>query len=235
MERRARQLALGMASLAALLLLWLVGNGSHAFAGGATRSLVVVTRDLAPGELIQRAALDFRDLPEAYVEDRHIAAEDVERLIGMRATTPVVGGASLLWTDLDAGRPGRTLSGLVQVGMRALSLPELGFDGLLRPGDRADVLFTPRVPEDGSPDDQPTVTLLENVLVLGVGRELGTEVGRPAREAAAEAGRVTLSVSPREAQRIAHTQGRGTLRLSLRNPHDVAVAEVFEHEDRGEP
>lgn len=233
MERRARQLALGMALAAVLLLLWLLGQGS-ALAGSATRSLVVVTRDLAPGEVIQRAALDFRDLPEAFVEDRHIAADDVERLIGMRVNTAVVGGSSLLWTDLDAGRAGRTLSGLVQVGMRALSLAELGFDGLLRPGDRADVLFTPRVPEDGSLDDQPTVTLLENVLVLSVGRELSADVSR--RDAAPDGeARVTLSVSPHDAQRVAHTVGRGTLRLLLRNPHDVAVAEVFDSEDRGQP
>ncbi|HEX5655710.1 MAG TPA: Flp pilus assembly protein CpaB [Polyangiales bacterium] len=216
MQRKASLLALAISLVAALLLLWMLGRPL-----GATRSVVVVTRDVAPGQPIVRPMLDFRDLPEAFVEERHIPAESVERALGMRATASVASGATLLWTDLDTARAGKAVSGLVQVGMRALALPGAGAEHWLQPGDRVDVLFTPRVPDDGSPDEQASVVLLENTLVLAVGAE----------DKDAE---VTLSVNPREALRIVHTQGRGALRLTLRNPHDVAVAEVFD-DPRGAP
>lgn len=220
MQRKASLLALLISLVAALLLLWMLGRGPLA----ATHTVLVVTRDLAPGEPIERGVLDFRDLPEAYVEERHVPAESIERVLGMRMTARVTSGASLLWTDLEAVKPERAMSGLVQVGMRALSLParEVAVSGGLHGGDRVDVLFTPRVPEDGSPDEQPSVVLLENALVLAVD------------SANEERGEVTLSVRPPEALRIAHTTGRGALRLSVRNPHDVAVAEVFDGA-RGEP
>jgi pilus assembly protein CpaB len=228
MQRKASLLALAISLVAALLLLWMLGRGPL----GATRSVLVVTRDLAPGELIARPGLDSRDLPEAYVEDRHIPAESLERVLGMRMTASVASGTTLLWTDLDVARPGRAVSSLLQVGMRAIALPaaEVGAERWLQPGDRVDVLFTPRVPEDGSPDEQPSVALLENTLVLAVGSKLAAED----KASDTDTGEVTLSVNPREALRVAHTQGRGALRLALRNPHDVAVAEVFD-DARGQP
>ncbi len=213
MQRKVSLLALGISVVAALLLLWMLGRGPL----GTTRSVLVITRDLVAGDAITRAVLDTRDLPEAYVEERHIPAENIARVLGVHLASNVASGASLLWSDLDA-RPVRELSGLVQVGRRALSLPMMGAESWLHAGDRVDVLFTPNVPEDGSPDEQPSVVLLENALVLAV----------------EDKGAVTVSVNPREALRIAHTQGRGALQLALRNPHDVAMAEVFE-DTRGTP
>lgn len=215
MQRKASLLALAISVVAALLLLWMLGRPL-----GATRSVLVVTRDVASGQPLARPMLDFRDLPEGFIEERHIPAENIDRVLGMRASSNLASGATLLWTDLDAEHP-RAVAGLVQVGMRALSLParELGAQRWLQAGDRVDVLFTPRVPEDGTPDEQASVALLENALVLAVG---------------GEEGEVTLSVNPRDALRIVHTQGRGALRLALRNPHDVAVAEVFD-DARGAP
>ena len=118
-----------------------LGRHEAELAGGAARTLLVVTRDLALGEVISRAALDFRDLPERYVEERHIEARDLERVLGTRAATAVTSGSSLLWSDLDDLQERHTLSSLVRAGKRAFMLPEreVSFDGLLRPGDRVDV------------------------------------------------------------------------------------------------
>ncbi len=188
--------------------------------GGAPQAVVMVARDLALGEVITEGALSLHALPEQYVEERHIAGSDIARVIGTRATVAVRSGASLLWSDLDVMQAGRTLSSLVRTGMRAFSLPDgaASFDGLLRPGDRVDVLFTVR-------DDDAalaTRTLLQNVLVLTVGGDLGA----PAAEAdkgRRESHGVTLSVTPAQAQELAFTEGRGRLRLSLRNPEDLVT------------
>jgi pilus assembly protein CpaB len=184
-------------------------------AGGRPIPVLMVTRDLGMGEVISRGALDVRELPESYVEERHILADDLERVLGSHVTAAVGGGAALLWSDLDTMQEGRTLSGFVRVGMRAFALPErdVSFDGLLRPGDRVDVLFTP---SDGS----ASTTLLRNILVLTVGQDLGQDLdGTEGRTS----GRVALSVTPEQAELLADREDDGRLRLTLRNPQDALV------------
>jgi pilus assembly protein CpaB len=194
-------------------------------AGGAPQQVLMVTRDLALGELVTRSVLDTKELPEAFVEARHIMAEDLERVVGTRVTSSVESGSSLLWTDLDTMQDGRTLSGLVRVGMRAYTLPErdVTFDGLLRPGDRVDVLFTP------TDKKLEATTLLTSALVLTVGRDLGEG---DKKEKDLRAGRVTLSVTPAQAELLAQREGTGRFRLSLRNPQDaVALDDKPEERD----
>lgn len=190
-------------------------------AGGEPKPVVIATRDIGLGEVITRASLDLRELPERYLEERHIEEVDLERIVGTRATTAIASGASLLWTDLDVSPAGRTLSGLVRGGMRAFTLPQsdVSFDGLLRPGDRVDVLFTPAEPS------ARTTTLIENAIVLTVGGDLGDGQEDGERP---DGGRVTLSVRVEQAQLLAHSEQRGALHLALRNPQDLVVAEGAE-------
>jgi pilus assembly protein CpaB len=222
--RITRKVALtAVAALAAALLVGLalppfLTRHARELRDGTPRSVVVLARDLALGEPIARAALDFRDLPERYLEERHIEAHDLERVVGARAAAAVPSGSALLWSDLQLTAPGRTLAALVRTGKRAFTLPDgdVGFVGLLRPGDRVDVLFTPV--------DAGTITLLQNVLVLTVGNELGGDgEASPARARSSE--RVTLSVDLAQAQLLAASEGRGALRLALRNPQDLALVE----------
>jgi len=187
--------------------------------GGPPQALVALTRDISPGEVITRASLTLRAIPERYVEERHIAGSELERIVGARASTLLRGGSNLLWTDLDVMEAGRSLSSLVRTGMRAFSMPggAASFDGLLRPGDRVDVLLT-------LSDEQPirTATLLQNLLVLTVGSDLGS--AEDAHGSTPRAGEgATLSVTPAQAEVLAKAEGQGRLRLSLRNPQDLVT------------
>jgi pilus assembly protein CpaB len=215
---KATLLALGAALLGVGCLHVYLARYEHEVAGGAQHSVLVLTRDLAPGTVISRAALDYRDLPERYLEERHIEGRDLARVLGARASTALASGSTLLWSDLESARADHSLAGLVRVGMRAYALAarELRFDGLLRPGDRVDVLFTP--PGSG------TRTLLQNVLVLTVGGELTRDLGedhRSPREGAA----ITLSLALEQAQQLAQSEGQGALRLVLRNPQDFSLVD----------
>jgi pilus assembly protein CpaB len=212
-------LSLGCTLLGASGLHLYLARYEREVGGGEPKGVVVATRDIALGDVITRAALDTRELPERYVEERHIAFEDLAHVLGARATSAVSSGAALLWSDLDVAQDQGTLAALVRTGMRAFTLPErdVTFDGLLRPGDRVDVLFTPA---EGS---EPTSTLLQSALVLTVGRDLG-RAGGAAASLAERAARVTLSVSPVQAQRLASAERRGSLRLALRNPQDFVIS-----------
>jgi pilus assembly protein CpaB len=160
------------------------------------------------------------------VEERHIPASDVEQIIGANATEAVKANESLLWTDMAVLQAGsRRLSDLVQEGMRAITVRNRtgAFGGLLRPGDRVDLLFT-EGGKFGENEARATSTLLQNLLVLAVGSNLGgSEQGD--RPEGVATGRVTLGVTAEQGQLIAQAEHQGQLRLVLRNPDDIVLLE----------
>ncbi len=216
MSRQAKGAAAVAAIAGALSFHFYLRRFELEMAGGIPRAVVMATQDLALGEVITRGALDVKELPESYVEERHISGDDLERVLGARVTSAIQGGGALLWSDLDTMQDGRTLSGLVRVGMRgyALNQRDANFDGLLRPGDRVDVVFTP------AEEMKAASILLSNVLVLTVGGDLGQDGTEVMREAG---GRITLSVTPEQATALAAHEREGRLRLTLRNPQDALV------------
>ena len=111
----------------------------------------------------------------------------------------------------------------------ALDGRRTSFDGLIRPGDRVDLLFSAAADRGGAGE---TVTLLQNLLVMSVGGDLEaapegqTEDGK--RHAAfrfLRGGAVTVSATVEQAQVITQAQLRGKLTLTLRNPDDVTIVE----------
>jgi Flp pilus assembly protein CpaB len=104
--------------------------------------------------------------------------------------------------------------------MRAVSIDgrAADFDGLLRPGDRVDVLFT-----EG--EATSTHTILQNVLVLSVGSDIAAVDETSGRTSTARGGTVTLAVSSEGAQIVTQAKSHGRLTLSLRNADDIAVVD----------
>jgi len=189
--------------------------------GGPSIPVVVAAQDILPGTTIDRSMLLVRNLPQAYVQQRHIRASDVEMVLGANTGIEIKTNESLLWTDLSTTQHGRrSLSALVQEGMRAISIkaPRSAFAGLVRPGDRVDLLFTASS-QFGIAKVQPTSTLLQNLLVLAIGSDIGGD-DDPSQ---ISTGQVTLSVTVEQGQLVTQAEHRGTLRLVLRNPNDIVL------------
>ena len=130
-----------------------------------------------------------------------------------------------MWSDLAELRgPARTLSMLVQKGMRAVSVSAKtsSFDGLLRPGDRVDVLFTPG---QNGVESGPTGLLLQNLLVLSVGSDVGRADEAP-KDRLSRGNSVTLSTTVEQAQLVTQAKERGRLTLTLRNSSDITLVEA---------
>ena len=97
---------------------------------------------------------------------------------------------------------------------------------MVKPNDHVDVIGTFDFPGDGGSERKTelvTCTILQNVLVLAVGRE--TAKSRTASAGLSGAySTVTLEVTPREAEMLAFAeQIRGRLVLTLRNRNDTST------------
>jgi pilus assembly protein CpaB len=195
-------------------------------AGGAKVPILVAAKDAPAGTLLTQQQLVIRDIPEAYLDSRTVRVSDTKQVVGQRLSVGLKAQQSLLWSDLTAFTDqGRLLSSLVEKGLRAVEIDSKvsNFDGLLRPGDRVDLLFTA---SDNAEGHRATVTLLQNLLVLSVGgvmeRRDDDESGR--RHYNGGQG-VTLSATLAQSQIVTQAKTRGELTLTLRNPDDVKVVE----------
>jgi pilus assembly protein CpaB len=222
------KIALVIAAVAALVglgLLWLyMKRFEEEASGGPPINVVMATQDIPLGTVLTSEMMAIRPMPSVFVEERHIRAEDMEDVIGVRVSLGVKANESILWTDLaTTAAESRNLSGLIREGMRAVTIRAdvtSNFGGLLRPGDRVDVLITATRAEGGG--ERVTAPLLQNLIVLAVGQDTGGDdrvrAGPPESE-------VTLGVTIEQAQILTYARQAGVLTLVLRNFVDIAILE----------
>ena len=227
MTRKAIIAAIACAVAGLVMLFLYMQRFEEEASGGPPVMVLIATRDIPLGTAITEEMLARHRLPQSYVEDRHIPASEARRILGVRVTSGVQGGESLLWTDrATTSEQRRDLSGLVRRGMRAITIRadiSSSFGGLLRAGDRVDMLLTVEREED----QHLTMPLLQNLLVLASGQDTGGQP-RPGQRRSTNAGsvsQVTLSVTLEQSAVVALAERQGRLTLVLRNPDDIEVVE----------
>ncbi len=240
MNTKALIIAIGAAALGLVLLLLYKQRFEAEASGGVPVRVLIAVQDIPLGAALSENMMGYRLIPQAYLEDRFIRYSDVRRIIGVRVSNGLRANQTVMWTDLaTASDARRDLSSLVSTGMRAITVRAditNSFGGLLRPGDRVDVLGT--LSRTGGETDRVTIPLLQNVLVLAAGRDTGGEAqrqtvnGTATTNAPVEISQITLSVSMEEAQLLTYAADRGGaggrhtgLTLVLRNPEDIAILE----------
>ncbi len=187
--------------------------------GGPKVAVLVASKNIPVGSSLKEDFVGVRHVPQAYLEERHVRASDLSKVKGSRVSAGLRSGEALLWSDLsEFSDQTRVLSGLVKQGMRAVALNgrDVDFGGLLRPGDRVDVLLTSG---DG---EGSTRTLIQNLMVLSVGTNIGREGEVKGR---LRGGDVTVSTTVEGAQVLAEARRHGQLSLSLRNTDDNTMVE----------
>lgn len=220
--KKIASIAAGVIGVASFGLLFTYQkNFEERVSGGAPVPILVAAQDIPIGEVLRDDMIAVRQIPEAYLDNRHIRLADADKVVGIRVTMGLHSNESLLWTDLAASTTERRdLSGLVKPGMRAVTVKIHGgsaLGGLLRPGDRIDLLL------HAERDQEPVVMpLLQNVLVLSVGGDMGRA---NVIEAIQRSSDLTVSVTNAQAQALTLAQNEGQLSASLRNPDDIAVFE----------
>lgn len=229
-NRKALLVSIVASILGLLLLVAYMRRFQREARGGEPVQLLVMRKDIARRQPLDESGLAVRTLPETYVEERHVLASDLSRVLGVRAAHDLKANQSLLWTDLaTAERDSSSLSSRVPKGMRAIAIQQgvrRALGGLLLPGDRVDVLLT-KVKEDRE-SRAVTVPLLQNVLVLAVGNSTRA-IYEPASPA--DVSSVVLLVTVEQASLIAQAKRGGELSLILRNEDDLEINEGLAETD----
>jgi pilus assembly protein CpaB len=223
-NKRALWIALGVTVIGAVLLGIYLRRFEQEASGGAPVALLVAAKPIEPGTLLSEAALTVREVPTAYVETRAVRLSEKARVLGLRVSSRVEPEQTLMWTDLAmTADDRRDLSGLVQPGMRAVTVRTRTSNDhtneLIRPGDRVDVLVT-----TGDRGQEATIVLTQNVLVLAVGLDTGNDSGEK-RAGNVRGDALTVSVTIREAQLVSLAGDRGRISVALRNPDDVRIVD----------
>ena len=103
------------------------------------------------------------------------------------------------------------IAAIITPGKRAMAVKGgkvLGMAGLIRPGNRVDILMM---------TGDVNKIVFENVRVLATGSQLGTDPeGKPS-----SVDTYTVEVTPEEGERLALASARGSLRFALRNVTDA--------------
>lgn len=166
--------------------------------------------------------LEFKEIPSNYVEPSVIVKK--EDVVGKIARSDIYPGEQILKDKVANPKDsGEGLAMLVEPGRRAITVAVndvTGVAGLLKPGDRVDILGTVSATQDTT----ITSLIVQNIKVLAVNRNMSAGTGID--EKLPQNSTLTLSVDPWEAQHLTLACEKGSIRVLLRTPSDQVRVNV---------
>jgi pilus assembly protein CpaB len=201
-----------VAVLGAFKALQMTGLG----AGMSTQRIVVASREIPEGAVIDRLAVTAAAWPRATVPPG--AFSSIDSVVGRITRVAVFSGDPIVPARLAPAGSGPGLEVKIAAGKRAMGVrinDVAGISGLIQPNSRVDVLVTLRTDAAGQ-QRQVAKVYMENMRVLSVGRQLERDGdGEPI-----DATTATLEVAPDEAERLAVAMNQGSIQLVLRGYGD---------------
>ncbi len=241
MAKKKLLVAAVLVGIFAMGLMYLYGEAQNDKVEKITSDQVEVVkaaRNIQAGTPLTKDRITTELVPRQFLPPNPLEAKDLNIYIGTPLAVNVEDGAMILTSDFTRAEVSRTLSSKIPPEERAMSIPVdsiSGVSGLLRPGDRVDILGTfPVGDKDQQVKDESgrdasgfvTMTLLQNVTLLAVGQQISDVTGDEAAARNSGYSSVTLSVTVDEAELLTIAQTRGKMTLLLRNRDDVNVATI---------
>ncbi len=225
----------------AAVLLWLYAeqlDDEHEALVADQVEVVKAARNIPAGTPLTKDRITTEKVPRKFLPPNPLLESELNIYLGTPVAVNVEEGAMILTSDFSVAEVSRTLSSKIPPEERAMALAVdaiSGVSGLLRPGDRVDILGTfpigtkEELVEDASGNKAVgyvTMTLLQNVTMLAVGQEISDVPGGDGAKRGGSYSTVTLSVTIDEAELLTIAQTRGKMTLLLRNREDVEVSTI---------
>lgn len=228
LDRQKILMIFGAALVCAFLMSWLVYSKTAAPKTEALTKVVAASRDMPAGTRLKASDLKLisvaaKDASSAVLTDVKLAQDRV-LLFPANANEPIAQNRLATQGGIEG------LAATIEPGKRAVSVPitdATGAGGLIQPRSHVDVLFT----RTGSMNEAVTTVVLENVVVLAIGRmtevaSVSAPAGGSTPAPSSSASRAaTLLVLPEQAAKLEFARQQGKISLALRNPLDTATTD----------
>lgn len=186
--------------------------------GHETIPVVVAKRDLARGDAIGPEHFAVRAVPKEFLHGDAVRPAQFSEMERQRLAVSLKRGDVLLPVHSE-GNGSQVFSATLNKGRRALTFEVdavNSISGMLRPGDRVDLIYSARAQESSS--TEVTRPLLSNVEVLATDQVLSRRDEETGRERSFTT--ITLELTPLDAQRVIVAKQSGRLTALLRHPED---------------
>jgi pilus assembly protein CpaB len=199
--------------------------------GGPGIRVVVPTRDLQRGMVVNQSVVAGREIASDLVYQETITVDMWDRFDGSRLIRAVQRGRPLLLSDLQEQT--KDFSKFLENGQRAITIETDEVNSiaqLVRPGNLMDLFLIMADPSDPNASTQQIVLLMQRLKVIATGQRVrGSMVEAPPGSPPTAGQRYatfTFEVTPEEAARIALAQALGKFRAVLRNEPDTEVVKL---------
>ena len=226
MDRQKILLIFGAAWVSAALLTYLLYSSMKAPKVEKTVAIQAAAHDMAAGTRLRKEDLKIvhvseKDAPKAAITPES-SIVDRPLLYPVYANEPITGG------KISSVGGAEGIPATIDIGKRAISVPisdTSGVSGLIQPRSHVDVLFT----KPGSMNEAVTTTILEDVIVLAIGRttesaNAATVVPATTNQNVPRPTAATLLVTPEQTRLLELAKNQGRISLALRNPLDKTNA-----------
>ena len=188
--------------------------------------VLVATRALPVGTILDATALKFQPWPKELVDNAYFIKKDTDlkSLQGTVVRNAITAGQPVTQGALVKPGDRGFLAAALGPGMRAVTVPvsaQTGVAGFVFPGDRIDLVLTQTVAGGGEgPPLKVAETILHNLRVLATDQRTDNTTGEDGKTVVHTFSNVTVEATPKIAEQIAVAQTLGAISLSLRSIAD---------------
>ncbi len=239
MDRQKLLMIFGGAAVAAALLTWFLYSATVAPKKEKLVQVLASSASLPAGTRLQK--IHFKKITIAEKDAPLGALLDEKSGIDRTLLYPLTLNEPILSTRLSSVSGADGVASLIEIGKRAVAVSvndAASASGLIQARSHVDVLFT----KPGSMLEAVTTTVLEDVIVLSVGRSVEPAGTAPAATAGGgsatpapvpvvntgQSRAVTLLVTPEQSRVLELAKNQGRIALALRNPKDESKSDAAE-------
>ncbi len=193
--------------------------------------VVVAAQAVQAGTILSAEDIEVRDLPADAIPEG--AVTSLDEALGKLTTQDLVPGEVLLVARLvDPSKQGASVAFTIEEGKVVLAIPPsdlMSSIGLLKAGDRVDLLFTMSVNPGGQGEQDTTFNALQNLRITAVvmPSDILQEKGSSKGDKSSKPQALLLALDPQDALVVKYLKDAGGIMdIALRAPTDTQTYDV---------
>jgi pilus assembly protein CpaB len=234
MEKKGVLIPTVLAIGAALLYILFLTSKEHALSQAyATTQVLVAKFDLPERTVLKADMVETESMPRKFIEQDAFEVrtpDDQKRIEDLVTRIRIPKGNQITESSLVSLSPEAGLSVKVPPGYRGAIVPiSSELETLIKPGDHVDIMVTFEALMQDGRKEKVTATILQNVLVIAVGTNMGQGMNAPKGQSGgvaagiSEKSTIAVALNPNEAQYLDLSMKTGDIAVILRGLGDMEM------------